>query len=250
MPLSFKPHLDEVLAGQQIFLNDGSNTAVGAGKCNSCHQNAGANIGNLGNFNFDTGVEAFLRNQIDADPSRPLDGGFGATNGGLGNGTFNTPVLVEAADTPPFFHNHIANTIEEATDFYTSDEFNASPAGKFLQGIDLEAVEVQQVAAFLRVLNGLENIRSVIAASRKAMQQPQQAKSVLGVAIADNQDAIEVLRRRDAKLKPIDALAIVHLVAAKELLEKAKGTSAILPRDALIRLAIQFLEAARGRLVT
>jgi cytochrome c peroxidase len=252
LPLSFKPHLDEVLAGQQIFLNDGSNTAVGAGKCNSCHQNAGANIGNLGNFNFDTGVEAFLRNPLNKFnlTLRPLDGGFGTTNGGLGNGTFNTPVLVEAADTPPFFHNHIANTIEEATDFYTSPEFNASPAGIFLQGIDLEAVEVQQVAAFLRVLNGLENIRSVIAASRKAMQQPQQAKSVLGVAIADSQDAIEVLRRRDAKLKPIDALAIVHLVAAKELLEKAKGTSAILPRDALIRLAIQFLEAARGRLVT
>ena len=115
--------------------------------------------------------------------------------------------------------------------------------------ITLSNVQVQQVAAFLRVLNVLENIRSVIAASRKAMQQPQQAKSVLGVAIADSQDAIDVLRRRDAKLKPIDALAIVHLVAAKELLEKAKGTPLILPRDALIRLAIQFLQAARGRLV-
>jgi cytochrome c peroxidase len=252
LPLSFKPHLDEVLAGQQIFLNDGSNTAVGAGKCNSCHQNAGANIGNLGNFNFDTGVEEFLRNPLNKFnlTLRPVDGGFGTTNGGLGNGTFNTPVLVEAADTPPFFHNHIANTIEEATDFYTSPEFNASPAGIFLQGIDLEAVEVQQVAAFLRVLNGLENIRTVIATGRKAIQQPQQAKSLLDVAIADCQDATDVLRRRDAKLKPIDALAIVHLAAAKEQLQKAKGTPLILPRDALIRLAIQFLQAARGRLVT
>jgi hypothetical protein len=243
--LDFKPHLLEVFAGQEIFLNNN------VGKCNSCHQNAGANIGTA-NFNFNTGVEAFLRNKIGADPLRPIDGGFGRTannDGSFGNGTFNTPVLVEAADTPPFFHNHIANTIEEATAFYTSPEFTASPSGQFLGPITLSNVQVQQVAAFLRVLNGLENIRSVIAASRKAIQQPQQAKSLLGVAIADSQDAINVLRRRESKLNPIDALAIVHLVAAKELLEKAKRTPLILPRDALIRLAIQFLEAARGRLV-
>jgi hypothetical protein len=251
LPLSFKAHLDDIIAGQQIFLNDGTNTAVGAGKCNNCHQNAGANTGGS-NFNFNTGVEAFLRNRIDPDPLRPIDGGFGQdpnVNGGFGNGTFNTPVLAEAADTPPFFHNHIAATIELATAFYTSTEFNTSPSGIFVKGISLFDFEVQQVAAFLRVLNGLENIRSSIAASRKAIQQRQQAKSLLGVAIADSQDAINVLRRRDAKLKPIDALAIVHLVAAKDLLQKAKGTPLILPRDALIRLAIQFLEAARGRLV-
>jgi len=254
LPLSFKPHLDDTIAGQQIFLNDGTNTAVGAGKCNNCHQNAGANTGGS-NFNFNTGVEAFLRARIGSDSlRRPVDGGFGrdfnADDRSFGNGTFNTPVLVEAADTPPFFHNHIANTIEEATAFYTSAEFNASPSGIFVKGISLFDFEVQQVAAFLRVLNGLENIRSVIAAGRKAIRQPQQAKTLLGVAIADCQDAIDVLRRRDAKLKPIDALAVVHLVAAKELLEKAKGTYAILPRDALIRFAIHFLEAARGRLVT
>jgi cytochrome c peroxidase len=252
--LNFKPHLDEVIAGQEIFLNGGSNTAVGAGKCNNCHENAGANSPfNNANTNFNTGVETFLRNKIGSNPLRPVDGGFGtvSTDNGksFGDGTFNTPVLVEAVDTPPFFHNHIANTIEEATRFYTSTEFNTSPAGGVVGGIDLVDVEVQQVAAFLRVLNALENIRSVIAAGRKAMNQPQQARSLLGVAIADSEDAIDVLRRRDSKLKPIDALAIVHLVAAKELLDKAKGTPLILPRDALIRLAIQFLEAARGRLV-
>jgi mono/diheme cytochrome c family protein len=259
--LNFKPHLNEIIAGKAIFLNGGSNTAVGAGKCNNCHENAGANSPfNNANTNFNTGVEAFLRKQIDPPdpkaPPRPIDGGFGIVidpkvnpTGGFGDGTFNTPVLVEAADTPPFFHNHIANTIEEATRFYTSPEFNVSPAGKVVSGINLEDLEVQQVAAFLRAINALENIRTVIATGRKAIQQPQQAKSLLGVAIADSQDAINVLRRRDAKLKPIDALAIVHLVAAKDLLQKAKGTPLILPRDALIRLAIQFLEAARGRLV-
>jgi len=253
LPLSFKPHLDEAIDGQQIFLNDGTNPTnkFGAGKCNLCHQNAGANINGL-NFNFDTGVEAFLRGKIGADPMRPLDGGFGRNpnaDGSFGNGSFNTPVLVEAADTPPFFHNSTADTIEEATAFYISNEFNASPAGRFLGGITLFDFEVQQVAAFLRVLNGLENIRSVIAASKKAIQQPQQAKSLLGVAIADCQDAINVLRRRDSRLKTIDGLAVLHLVAAKELLEKAKVTSGILPRDALIKFAIHFLEAARNRLV-
>jgi cytochrome c peroxidase len=252
LPLDFKPHLAEVDAGQNLFLN------TNVGKCSSCHENAGANltIPNVGtfNFNFDTGVEAFLRNPTRGFSLslRPIDGGFGRTansDGSFGNGTFNTPVLVEAADTPPFFHNHIANTIEEATAFYTSAEFTASPSGQFLGPITLSNIQIQQIAAFLRAINALENIRSVIATGRKAIRLPQQAKSLLGVAIADCQDAINVLRRRDAKLPPIDTLAIAHLVAAKELLQKARGTSGILPRDALVRLAIQFMEAAKGRLV-
>ena len=64
LPISVKAHLEDVIAGQRIFLNDGTtDPKVGAGKCNSCHQNAGANINGL-NFNFNTGVEAFLRNRI------------------------------------------------------------------------------------------------------------------------------------------------------------------------------------------
>jgi len=219
------------------------------------------------NFNFNTGVEAFLRNRIGANRSRPPDGGFGTDkdggfsnvanpDGSFGNGTFNTTGLVEAADTPPFFHNNIVDTIEEAVDFYNSNEFNNSPAGGVIVqltggGIDLLDFEVEQVAAFLRVLNTLENIRNVIAASNKAAdaQRFPDAKKVLEVTIADCQDAIDVLNRRDAKLKTIDPLAVAHLQAAKRLLVEAKSTSQRSHRESQIKRAVQFAKAAQNRLV-
>jgi hypothetical protein len=262
LPISFKANLDDVIVGQRIFLNDGTtDPTVGAGKCNRCHQNAGANL-NGSNSNFNTGVEAFLRNRIAANSSRPPDGGFGtdpdggftnvaSTDGSFGDGTFNTTVLVEAADTPPFFHNSIVDTIEAAVDFYNSPEFQSSPAGGFLGGIDLLDFEVEQVAAFLRVLNTIENIQSVIAAGNKAAgtQRLSDAKKVLEVAIADCQDAIDVLSRRDAKLKTIDALAVTHLRAARRLLVEAKSTSQRSHREFQIKRAIQFAKAAENRLI-
>jgi cytochrome c peroxidase len=55
-------------------------------------------------------------------------GGFGSEpnpRGGFGNGTFNTPTLIEAADSGPFFHDNAIETIEEAVGFY-----NANADGK------------------------------------------------------------------------------------------------------------------------
>jgi hypothetical protein len=146
--------------GQEIFLDDK------LGKCNLCHANAGATarIGTqTGNANFDTGVE-----DLPDQPARltaetvPADDGFGRP----GNRTFNTPPLVEAASTPPFFHNNSVGTLEAAVAFYDGDAFNGSPAGKLLKsldpegaGIELDATQISAIAAFLRVLNALEAIR-------------------------------------------------------------------------------------------
>ncbi|MFZ2652761.1 MAG: hypothetical protein WA210_21895, partial [Burkholderiaceae bacterium] len=147
--------------GQEIFLDNA------LGKCNLCHSNAGAiaRVGsaNLGNANFNTGVEA-----LPDQPARltgelvPPDDGLGTP----GDATFNTPPLVEAADTAPFFHNNSVATLEGAVGFYDGDAFNSSPAGQFLKsidpnkrGIELDATQVQAIAAFLRVLNAIENIR-------------------------------------------------------------------------------------------
>ena len=70
-------------------------------------------------------------------------------------------MLVEAADTGPFFHNNSIETIEGAVDFYNSTAFNTSPGfGALIGGIRLEATEVVAVAAILRVINVLENERS------------------------------------------------------------------------------------------
>jgi cytochrome c553 len=162
--------------GQSVFLDNG------LGKCNLCHINAGANanvIGTpLGNANFDTGVE----NLPDIPPRQigekmPRDDGFGRP----GNGFFNTPPLVEAADTPPFFHNNAVLTLEGAVDFYNTQAFKESLAGRTLAsldpkgvGISLDAGQVQDVAAFLRVLNALENIRQ----SRVLLEEGNQAVAV------------------------------------------------------------------------
>lgn len=147
--------------GQEIFLDNS------LGKCNICHSNAGAiarpGSANLGNANFNTGVE-----DLPDQPARlggelvPEDDGLGTP----GDKTFNTPPLVEAADTAPFFHNNSVATLEGAVGFYDGDAFNESPAGQFLKsidpkkkGIEIDTTQIQAIAAFLRVLNAIENIR-------------------------------------------------------------------------------------------
>ena len=86
-----------------------------------------------GNANFNTGVEDLEDQPIDQIGERvPPDDGFGVP----GDGTFNTPPLVEAADTGPFFHNNSIDTIEGAVAFYNGAAFNNSPAGLFLASID------------------------------------------------------------------------------------------------------------------
>jgi hypothetical protein len=140
-------------------------------RCNGCHANAGANISNGQNFNFNTGVERAPDPSQTTEP-HPRDGGLGAAvvpnfdcdnNGTLdcfGDGTFNTPSLVEAADTEPFFHNNSFATIEDAVTFFTTDAFKFSPAG-LVNGvptaIPLSAADIQNIGAFLRVTNASFN---------------------------------------------------------------------------------------------
>jgi mono/diheme cytochrome c family protein len=148
-------------AGRQRFLSVG---------CNACHGNAGANASFApGNRNFNTGVESARNAELAAFPH---DGGFltapANADGSFGDGTFNTPPLIEAADTGPFFHTAttisgasahntaVANTIEEAIAFYDSPAFNNSPSGR-LAPIDLTAVEIDNIGRFLRVLNATFN---------------------------------------------------------------------------------------------
>ena len=197
LPLSFKDAV--VNRGQAIF---NSRTE---GKCFACHFNAGANIApdifgtNIGNLNFNTGVEELpdQPGDLTGEPIPP-DDGFGRP----GNGQFNTPSLVGAADTGPFFHNNSVATIEGAVDFYNGDAFNNSPAGKLLaqatgDGINLDSTQVEAVARFLRAINALENIRQSaellkLIANDKYLggRTPEQ---ILEQAIHETDDAIQVL---------------------------------------------------------
>jgi len=233
--------------GQAIFLDDR------LGKCNICHRNAGANASlggrDLGNASFNTGVE-----DLPDHPARlagepvPRDDGFGIP----GDGTFNTPPLIEAADTGPFFHNNAVETLEGAVAFYTGQAFNNSPSGRFLASIDsngvgirLDATQVVAVAAFLRVVNALENIRL----SNESLEKST-AFGFFGIAEAvtllehgahETEDAIAVLR--GAGLHPE---AVAELESAKRLIERASRS--LVNRRAHTRNAMQAQERARAML--
>ena len=234
--------------GQAIFLDNG------LGKCNICHRNAGANASrgpqDVGNANFDTGVEALVDQPADLTGEKmPPDDGFGRP----GDGTFNTPPLVEAADTGPFFHNNAVDTIEGAVAFYNGQAFNNSPAGRFLAsqdpngvGIRLDATQVVAVAAFLRVINGLENIRSSLellnGSAGMGWAETDEARRLLRLVLHETDDSLRVLG--GGGLHPE---AIHELTLARALTERA--ASGLFGRRRLTREAIQSQERARSHLV-
>jgi len=235
--------------GQEIFLD---NTL---GKCNACHFNAGANgdpniFGAANNnLNFNTGVEDLPDQPADLTGENvPPDDGFGIP----GNGEFNTPPLVEAADTGPFFHNNSVETIEGAVAFYNGASFNDSPAGQLLagatgSGINLDATQVVAVAAFLRVINVLENIRSsneLIARAIDPTTGPERARELLERAASETEDGMQVLS--GGALHPN---AAAELDAAHTLLERAIASTSERARDSLAREAVATQSRARTRLV-
>lgn len=245
LPLALKGAV--AARGQLIFLDDR------LGKCNICHRNAGANatLGgrDAGNANFNTGVE-----DLPDQPARltgaqfPRDDGFGIP----GDGTFNTPPLVEAADAGPFFHNNAVETIEGAVAFYNGQAFNNSPSGRFLAstdsnrvGIRLDATQVVAVAAFLRVLSVLESIR---VGSERLEQvralgifEHAKAKELLRVAAAETNDAVAVLT--GGGLHP---QAVAEL---RQALRHIEDASKRLFRGGIVREAIQAHARARAELV-
>ena len=178
----------------------------------------------------------------------PSDDGLGTP----GTGEFNTPVLVEAADTGPFFHNNSVETIEGAVAFYNGDAFNNSPAGALLigatgSGINLDATQVVAVAAFLRVINALENIRESSSLLDSAYPDYRltdtQRANLIRRAGFEIEDARQVLT--GAGLHPI---AAAHLEGALSLVERAQGSSGEQAKF-LVNDAVAELERARMRMV-
>jgi cytochrome c peroxidase len=221
LPLSLKNPF--ALQGQTIF-ND-----INTGKCFACHLNAGANANpavfgqGAGNLNFNTGVEDLPDQPGDLTGELiPPDDGLGTP----GDSTFNTPSLVEAAETGPFFHNNSVETIEGAVAFYDGESFNNSPAGQALlkatgSGIEIDATQIVAIAAFLRVINAVQNINE-----SKDFLNSYLNRSFLGNEVFDQlpdraghetDDAIRVLS--GGGLHPI---AVAHLKNALLSIEKAK----------------------------
>jgi hypothetical protein len=261
LPLALKD--PGVARGQQLFLTP----APAGGSCNVCHANAGAKaLFGAANFNFNTGVENQLDRRaelilkslnIDLTPDiisniLPRDGGFGQTPGegpdgkGFGNGTFNTPALVEAAGTPPFFHDNSIETIEGAVAFYNSKPFLNSPSGLFAQ-INLQATQVEAIAAFLRAINALDNIReateSATAARSVSFSNPRACDQLLKQAINNAETAVGVLAPRG-----LHPAAVKWLNSAVNSFERASIFGLTFDRGQIDR-GLDYLARARADIV-
>lgn len=248
LPLLFKNKV--VMRGQELF-NDRA-----SGKCFACHFNAGANAApalfgaDAGNLNFNTGVEDLPDQPPDMTGELiPDDDGFGIP----GNGEFNTPPLVEAADTPPFFHNNSVETLEGAVAFYNGDAFNNSPAGQLVinatgSGINLDATQVEAITAFLRVINVLENIRQtseyLTSYTERDFLGNVEYRQLLDLAREENEDALKVLD--NGRLHPG---AIQLLNEVEVLIMEAKNTRNYNKRRDRAREAVVVLEKVQNKLV-
>lgn len=227
---------------------------TGPGKCNSCHFNAGANffLGLNANRNFDTGVENFRRPRLPDGETTPPDGGFGKTprdDGGFGDGTFNTPSLVESADTAPFFHNNSAESLQDAIAFYNTRAFNRSPGGIASGGINIGRDDVRFIARFLRVINAMENIRearSLIA--RAAAVAPADAGGLLARAVSEIEDAIEVNPVRGGRGRR-NASSLDQALGTALLAQDANTRNDVPRRNGDLARALTLLNAASASFV-
>jgi hypothetical protein len=232
LPLPLKSA--EAVQGQEIF------NSPTAGKCFRCHVNAGANVPPggpaSGNSNFNTGVENLP--DPTGDFSQP-DDDLGITP--AGDGTFNTPSLVEAADTVP---SSITTRWKPSKARWISTiptlqrlAIRAIPQRGTGRGIALDAIQVKAVAAFLRAINALDNIRELNkllgAVEANVLLAGQHPADVVKRAVHGIDDAIMVLK--DGGLHPD---AVQQLQAARGLTEKAATNP-----SSRIKLAKQALDA-------
>ena len=169
----------------------------------------------------------------------------------------NTPSLVEAADTAPFFHNNTAATLKEAIKFYTTDTFAASPTGDPLGGpFELTDEDIADVAAFLSALNAIDNARSAFAVANDArrMRDDEDAAEILMAVASDIQDGIAVLDKSDLTPDAVQefeaALALTE--AAMEASNRGQMNSAISELRRTLRaipglIAVEKVGVAMGR---
>jgi cytochrome c peroxidase len=228
--------------GKRLFNNEDE---VNDRSCSACHANGGANDGDGFNRNFDTGTRLLTRKLWGTDA--PPDGGLGMSHHegvpGFGDGSMNTPPLIESADTPPFFHNNSKQTLEEAIAFYATDEFAAGDRGLF----QFTPEDVNAVGALLRVLSARENIRSSNAMAAEAQRLTgEAARKRIEEAMAETGDAIEVLRDGPLVLHPGLVGRLEHALAAER---DSMSTLSRSRRSALLREASQMKNAVSSTMI-
>jgi hypothetical protein len=257
------------------------------GRCNVCHFNAGANFFETGlNRNFDNGVRLASSATFITRPPLPgvegrvlSDAGFGGQTlaapdfdtgdlrdgikDGFGNGTFSPPPLIEAADTPPFFHNafhfqsRLPDDIDEAVSFY---RLPGNPFGRSLGGQELEqrfgtplvldGVDAAAIARFLRVLNAAFNLdiaKQRLDAANTLAGNALAAdiqKRLMELAVVEVDDALDVLLLSGDEIHP-ETRALLFEAKA----EVALGLGATSPSERQTRIenALSRIVNGRGR---
>jgi hypothetical protein len=243
-----------VETGKGLFINgDNDPATVPGGTCNFCHTNAGANSAALGNQNrnFNTNVEDVTL------PARsvqnfPHDGGFGRTanlDGTFGNRTFNTPPVVEAADTAPFFHNNLAKTLKDVVNFYNGPVFNDPNNRPLSAQFRFTDAELDRLVDFMRGINVLQNIDVATRELQEILALPstlgREADTRLQTAFEDTKDGIDVLNQ--GNLFPT---AVTQLTTARSRIAQAQQSTDATQRRSLIQQAITELNGARGTIAT
>ena len=267
--------------GQTLFLDTGRLFEPGHKNCNVCHFNGGGTAAAV--FDPTLRLDSVPLGFNIASPTNanetpralalnlPRDGGFGQVPtifGSFGNTEdlpppfghleieeFNSPPVVESADTGPFFHNHTVQDLESAVAFYGSDAFKASliPGLVPIQiSADPTDPEVQAIAAFLRVLNALENIRSSIEVAERGrtMTRVAELRDLAALSLAETDDALEVLSQGAFAKQNESALlsATIRLRAARLALELAHRLRVRWASDELLGVALGQLRSARSEL--
>jgi len=278
-------------SGKALYLDSGNLLEPGHKNCNGCHFNGGGTAGM--SFNSQTpgfprldgsprGFNIGLATNVNETPlalalGLPRDGGFGqilTVFGSFGNTDdlpapfghleleeFNSPPVVESADTGPFFHNHTITDLESAVAFYGTPAFQNSIAGRSGIGgmqvqisADPNDPEVQAIAAFLRVLNALENIRSSINVAERGRRvaSPNDQRELASLSLAETIDAMQVLSEGSLakQIEPGILSARVRLLVAKKTLEAARDSVAPQAINDLLDVAVRNLRAARTTLVS
>jgi hypothetical protein len=216
---------DRVDLGRELFFGDAVQLLVRDGTtrtCSGCHGLAGSNDGAGVNRQRTTGANRHP-NAPACRGDAPGDGGHGTARvvvvsraemcgsgtGEIvfrGNDFFNPPSLIEAADTGPFFHNNVVDTVEDAVAFYAGDAFNdnredlgsgRSRAFVFKPG------QIEALGAYLRAINAVDNARQARVYIAQSTGRPiGLARRTIRLAIADTEDAIEVLTSGPLALFP------------------------------------------------
>lgn len=262
--------------GREVFLDPNR------GRCNFCHLNAGANFQDTGKGrNFDTEIRtapAVGQIGVLADGTPVFDGGFGGIGlaepnmaglsadpnegqkNAFGNGTFNTPSLIEAADTGPFFHNNpgfIGTQIENAVFFYIDPSgFGRSQAAKDMQArfptpIAFTTDEGNAIGRFLRALNvafNLDLAKQRLHAARTLFSRFGSSSSALQLELlrlADTElnDASTVLT--SAPAQPFYPLSVAEIGRARAEIASAIGAP-LSARGGFISNAVSRAETARN----